>query len=140
MNKSIFSAAAVLIAPLAAAALALAGPSALAQDEKDWIDVRDAKELRALYSNKTFKGKDWMDRAWTGYYRADGKGIMITESGRFQRTWQVQGDDQVCVTMAMSNVCYRFQRHRTKPATYRALDLTNVKAAEFTVEDGVPKF
>ena len=126
---------------IAAGTLSLLGaPPAMSDDPKDWVDIKDPGTLRALYSNKTFKGKDWMDRPWVGHYRADGQGIVLFEGGRYPRTWQVMGNDQVCVKALTRPGCYRFQRHRTKPGVYRNINVANDNMVEFTVEAGVPQF
>jgi hypothetical protein len=125
---------------MAGVLLSLAAAPALAQSSADWVDIKSAKELQALFSNKTFKGKDWMDRPWVGHYRPDGQGIMLFEGGRYPRTWQVKGDDQVCVKALTGPACYRFQRHRTKPGVYRNINVANNNMVEFTVEAGVPQF
>jgi len=125
---------------VAAVLLTLVAFPSLSQGANDWVDIKDPNELRALYSNKTFKGKDWMDRPWVGHYRADGNGVMLSEGGRYPRTWQVTGNDQVCVKSLTGAACYRFQRHMTKPATYRSHNLANDQVVEFVVEDGVPQF
>lgn len=116
--------------------LAAAGP-ALATD---WEDVKDPAALRALYSNKTFKGKDYLDRPFVGHYRADGQGILITDGGRVPRTWAVNGNDQVCVQLPWDRPCYRFQRHKSKPGVYRSINVKNDIAIVITVEDGIPQF
>ena len=125
---------------LAGALIGLAAVPALAQNSKDWVDIKSAKELRALYSNKTFKGKDYLDRPWMGHYRADGQGIMISEAGRIPRSWEVKGDDQVCVKSSSSTPCFRFQRHKTKAGIYRVINVANDQITEVSVEDGIPKF
>lgn len=129
-----------IVAMAVVAIFSLAAFSALANDPKDWVDIKNPRELQALYSNKTFKGKDWMDRPWVGHYRGDGHGIMLFEGGRYPRTWQVTGSDQVCVKALTGAACYRFQRHKTKPAAYRSFNLGNDQVVEFVVEDGVPQF
>ena len=69
----------------------LSGPVA----SSDWMDIKNAKDLRALFSNKTF-------RSTVGgvpvveHYRSDGKGILIAAESRVPRTWEVKGKDQ-CV-------------------------------------------
>lgn len=108
--------------------------------DKDWVDIKDSGELRALYSNKTFKGKDWMDRPWIGHFRADGHGMMLTQGMRIPRTWEVKGDDQVCVATSMGTNCLRFQRHRTRAGVHRSIHVTSEMKTEFVVEEGVPKF
>lgn len=110
---------------------------AIAQGWKDWVDIKNAQELRALYSNKTFRGNGWV-----GHYRADGKGILIAQGGKpVPRTWEVKGNDQVCVTPeGGATSCFRFQRNSKNRSQVL---LTNVKdgmSLSFTLEDGIPKF
>lgn len=123
---------------IAGAALCLAAAHPLQAAE--WVDIKDPAALRALYSDKTFKGKDWKDRPWVGHYRADGQGVMISEVGRVPRTWAVTGNDRVCIKLPWDSPCYRIQRHTSKPATYRSINVANDMATEFVVEDGIPKF
>lgn len=123
---------------IASAVFCVAGTPAVAAE---WEDIKDPAALRALYSNKTFKGKDWMDRPWTGHYRADGRGVLVTHDGsRMPRTWSVEGQNRVCVESQFPRVCFRFQRHAAKAGVYRSINAANDMATEFTVEDGVPKF
>ena len=44
---------------------------------QDWVDIKNPKELRALHSNKTFKGT-WSGVPYAAHNRADGKGIFIS--------------------------------------------------------------
>ena len=123
----------------AGAALCLA--AALPLQAADWVDVKDPKALRALYSNKTFKGKDYLDRPWVGHYRADGQGLLVTHDGsRIPRTWAVEGKDQVCVESQFPRVCFRFQRDKSQAGVYRSINVANDMATVFVVEDGVPQF
>jgi hypothetical protein len=120
----------------AALSLALAGPVCAA----DWVDIKDPKALRALYSNKTFKGKDFLDRPFVGHYRADGKGLLFADGARMPRTWSVEGNDKVCIDSYLPRACFRAQRHASRPNVYRLINLQNDIATEITVEDGVPNF
>jgi hypothetical protein len=120
----------------AALALAAAAPAAAA----DWQDIKDPAALRALYSNKTFKGKDYLDRPFIGHYRTDGKGVMFFQGAKIPRTWAVEGADRVCIESQFPRACYRFQRHASKARTYRSINVANDMATEFEVEDGVPQF
>jgi hypothetical protein len=66
------------IASFLAATIAVgAAVAAGAQSSKEWVDIKDPKELKALYSNKTFRGKAGDGSPFVGHYRADGKGILI---------------------------------------------------------------
>ena len=124
---------------LVAGAAACLATVALAQ-ASDWEDIRDPAELRALYSNKTFKGKDWMDRPFVGHYRADGKGVLLFDGTKYPRTWSVEGKDRVCVESQMPRACYRFERHKAKTGIYRSINVANDMATVISVEDGIPEF
>jgi hypothetical protein len=123
-----------------AAALLLCVPLAAAEDALDWVDIEDPAELHALHANKTFRGKDDRDRPWVVHYRADGRGVMLFDGGRYRRSWEINGKDHVCVNTQFDRRCFRFQRHASKPATYRQINVGNDEATEFTVEDGTPGF
>jgi hypothetical protein len=115
--------------------------TALTAAAADWEDIKSPAELRALYSDKTFKGKDWMDRPWVGHYRADGRGVLVTHDGsRIPRTWAVEGADRVCVESQFPRVCFRFQRDKSQAGVYRSINVANDMATVIVVEDGVPKF
>jgi hypothetical protein len=111
---------------------------AFAQSMGDWVDIKDPNELRALYSNKTFRGKE----GWVGYYRADGTGILMLRAGKPQpRTWEVKGNDSVCATAGSAPAaCYRYQRNTKKLNEFAAISMLSDVRLEFTVEDGVPQF
>lgn len=119
--------------------LLLSAPAA-AQSSKDWVDIKNAKELRALYSNKTFKGKGPDGTPFVGHYRSDGKGILITGGQRIPRTWEVKGNDQVCVTDARATNCFRAQRHKKNRNDIVLQHVTAGWISQFTVEDGIPQF
>lgn len=125
-------------AKLMAAALALACAGTTFAGE--WVDIKDAKALRALYSNKTFKGKDFLDRPFVGHYRADGNGVLFADGAKMPRTWFIEGNDKVCIDSYLPRDCYRAQRHASKPGVYRLINLRNDIATEITVTDGVPNF
>jgi hypothetical protein len=113
---------------------------ASAQSSRDWVDVKDADELRALYSNKTHRS-----RAFVGHYRADGEGILLSAGSdiRHPRTWQLRGSDQVCVgPKGDTPTCFRYQRSTKNAAEVLATGEKNGQRVMlwFTVEDGIPKF
>jgi len=122
---------------ISGASLVSGQPPKPSSASKDWIPIKDPNELRALFSNKTFKGV-----GWTAYYRSDGTGILVVDGGKpVARRWEVKGD-QVCITGDATGVtgCRSLDRHRknaneitmTNPLTK---DIYTVK-----VEDGIPNF
>jgi hypothetical protein len=110
-----------------------------AQSLSDWIDIDDPNELRALYSNKTFRGRNWDGTPFIGHYRADGRGVLIMGNQRIARTWHVNANE-VCATDARTTSCYRYQRHRSNRNEIVARAVKDGRVVQFVVEDGVPNF
>jgi hypothetical protein len=130
----------------------LSSPAASQQ----WVDIKNPKELRALHSNKTFK-MTFMGVSVVEHYRADRKGMLISAELRMPCTWEVKGNDQVCVSDERGTNCWQFQRSKKNPHEYVK---RNVKASlissspkvssgagdidaymvVFKVEDGIPQF
>ena len=126
------------LAVLASTFLFTSAASTWAQDAlHGWYIVKDPKELRDLYSNKTFRGTGWV-----GHYRADGRGILIV--GKLKpvpRTWEVKADGRVCVAPADGSMtCSQLQRNRANPNELMATNLTTGRSVMFKLEDGVPDF
>ena len=117
--------------------LGLVASPAIAQGSKDWVEVKGEKDLRALYANKTHRGKDWV-----GHFRDDGKAILVFSGAQtpIPHTWAVKGDDQVCTTSNVGTSCYRYQRNGRKPRDVMATFVAQPVTFFFTVEDGIPKF
>jgi hypothetical protein len=118
---------------------AFASPTA-AQSKGQWIEIKNADELRALYSNKTFRGKALDGSPFVGYYKADGTGVLVWNNQRIPRTWEVKGSDQVCVTDARATNCYTYTRHARNHKEIVGRQVGSGWIAQFTVEDGVPNF
>ena len=112
---------------------------AVPQDSRGWIDIKDAGELRALYSNKTFRSSVG-GVAVVEHYRADGKGLIVAGELRRPRTWEIKGADQVCVTDADGTFCYRFQRNEKYPNEYVSRRTPGNYMVVIKVEVGVPQF
>jgi hypothetical protein len=96
--------------------------------------------LRALYSNKTRRGKGGDGSLFVAHYSADGRGILIQGDRRTPRTWAIKGKDQVCVTHDSGTDCFTFERHRKNRNQIIGRHITQPWSFQATVEDGVPKF
>ena len=114
----------------------LSGPVA----SQDWVDIKNPKDLRALFTNKTF-------RSTVGgvpvveHYRADGKGIFISGEKRTPHTWEVKGKDQVCISdEKIGTNCCRFQRSKKNRDEYVRRCQYDSYMGTFKVEDGIPEF
>ncbi|MBS3918186.1 MAG: hypothetical protein KG012_04805 [Deltaproteobacteria bacterium] len=113
----------------------LSGPVA----SQDWVDIKNPKELRALYSNKTFRST-YLGVPVVEHFRADGKGILISAELRTPCTWEVKGNDQVCVSDEKGTDCYKFQRNKKNREEYVRLRQGRPFMTILKVEDGVPEF
>ena len=123
------------------ALICLLSASAVAQSSKDWVDIKDPKELRAIYSDKTFRGKDGRGTPFVAHYRSDGKGIVVNKDQRIPRTWEVKGKDQVCITSPETTNCFRLERNKKNRNEIVARNVKNPSwILQFTVEDGIPQF
>ena len=114
-------------------------PQAAAQSSSEWADVKDPQELRALYADKTHRS-----RAFVGYYRADGTGLLQARGSenRIPRTWAVRGS-QVCTGPKDEEpTCFHLQRSTKVPNEVLAQGERRGQKVMlwFTVEDGIPKF
>ena len=131
------------IASVTGALICALSASAAAQSSKDWVDVKDPKELRAIYSDKTFRGKDGNGAPFVAHFRSDGKGIAVDKDQRIPRTWEVKGKDQVCITItdAKTTNCFRLQRNKKNRNEIVAQHVGGYPwILQFTVEDGIPQF
>jgi hypothetical protein len=127
---------------LAAALLAFSAPPTQAQGSKDWVEIKDPDELRALYSNKTFRFiHAEVNKPAAIYYRADGKGVMVLGDRRYPRTWEIKGANQVCINDDIRGQwCYRVQRNLKKTGEILLVPGIGGVGQFMTVEDGIPKF
>ena len=114
----------------------LSGPVA----SQNWVDIKDPKDLRALFSNKTFRSTVG-GVSVVEHYRADGKGILVSGEMRTPYTWEVKGKDQVCISDAKRGTdCCRFQRSKKNRDEYVRRCQYDSYMGTFIVEDGVPEF
>lgn len=105
---------------------------------QDWVDIKGSKELRALHSNKTFK-RTFMGVPVVEHYRADGKGILISADLRMPCTWEVKGNDQVCISDERGKFCWKYQRSKKNPEEYVRRNPEGYMQV-LKVEDGIPDF
>jgi hypothetical protein len=118
----------------------LSGPVA----SQDWVDIKNPKDLGALFSNKTFRSTAGGTPV-VEHYRADGKGILISGEMRTPQTWEVKGKDQVCVSPSVTGKgidCCRFQRNKKNRDEYvkRCQNQDVSYMVTFKVADGIPEF
>src|SRR5688572_7081929 len=126
------------VAYVAGALICVLSMPAVPQTSTDWIDIKDPKELRALFSNKTFRGT-YSGVPVVEHYRADGKGLLVSGQQRTPRTWEVKGNE-VCTNDTSGTFCRRFQRSKKNPDEYVSRREPGNQMAVIRVEDGIPQF
>lgn len=120
----------------------LAGGCATEDTSKDWVDIKDANELRAIYSDKTINGHIMWDyfRPYVLYSKADGTGTIHMEGRQIPMTWALKGSDQVCLKWGSASPCLTYQRHKARAGVYRSYNpVTRQYGNDMTVTDGLPK-
>jgi len=71
-----------------------------------------------------------------GEYFPDGTGVLSAWGADIPRTWEVKGDDQICVSARGETLCYFLERNSDNPDLYRARDVASGTEAEFKVTEG----
>jgi len=115
--------------------LLLAGLAA-STHANEWIPVTGAETLRefmsGLKAERTLAGGE-ISR---GEYFPDGTGVLSAWGADIPRTWEVKGDDQICVSARGETLCYFLERNSDNPDLYRARDVASGTEAEFKVTEG----
>jgi len=71
-----------------------------------------------------------------GEYKADGSGTLTAWGADIPRTWEVKGDDQICITERRTTNCYQIEKSSAAPNLYRARNVASGEVDEFEVVDG----
>jgi hypothetical protein len=106
---------------------------------QQWVDIKNPEELRALHSNKTFRWQQ-KEAPIVEHYRADGKALFVYGERRSLFTWEMKGNDQVCVTSERGTDCWQYQHSKKNPDEYVKRNPSSAHMVIFKVEDGIPQF
>lgn len=112
------------------------------ESSKEWVAIKTPEELRAIYSNTTLRGtvfgnKGARSTPFMGHYRSDGTGVLIVGDRRLPRTWEIKGNDQVCVTDAEATNCYRYQRDKDNRNEFFGQHVTADMRVRFAIDSGI---
>lgn len=101
-----------------------------AQD-KQWHPVTGAETLRNFISDLTVERELPNGEISRGEYRADGTGTLYTWGTALPRTWEIRGDDQICITERADTMCFTFEQNTGDAGVYRARDTATGVLTEF---------
>jgi hypothetical protein len=101
---------------------------------QDWQPIAGPDELRALFSDTVMTAtlKDGITA--TAIYNADGTGELRAWGDTFPRSWQVQGDDQVCIDIDQEMRCFTIEKDAEASNQYRGRTVDTGETVIFTVD------
>jgi len=101
-----------------------------------WTEVTGSDALRELVSGATATIEIDEDKLAVGKYFEDGTAKIEAWGETFDRTWQVQGEDQVCYSSLTETSCFSFERSQEQPNRYRVINVETRQFTYFELEGG----
>ncbi len=108
--------------------------SATAQDSK-WTPVIGTETLNTFMSGRTMDRDLIGGGVATAEYFADGTGLLKAGGAEFKRTWEIKGEDQICIHALQETGCYEIESNSAEAGLYRARNVATRQSIDFRVED-----
>lgn len=108
--------------------------TALAQSA-EWQPVTGKQNLRNFMSGLKAERTLPNGEISRGEYNPDGTGMLYSWGAAISRTWEVKGNDQICVTAERTTNCYQIESNAADPTLYRARDMATGGIAELRIMD-----
>ena len=102
----------------------------------EWIPVTGAEALNKYMSGMKAERTLAGGEIGRGEYFPDGTGTLYSWGAKIPRTWEVKGDDQVCITEKRITNCYQIENNSSNPNLYRARNVASGEVGEFKVVNG----
>ncbi len=110
-------------------------PALTGAQANEWIPVKGAEPLKNFMSNMKAERTLAGGEISRGEYHSDGTGTLYTWGTEIPRTWEVKGDDQICVTGRGETICYQLEHNSNNPNLFRFRDVATGKVGEFEVTE-----
>jgi hypothetical protein len=123
---------------LAGALLGLAAAPAFAQGSKEWVEIKDPTELRALFANTTFKGRNQAGDAFTAYNHVDGMRQLVISQMDFMQHWRINGGE-ACFQIrdrSTPETCLTYSKHSTRKGEYQSRRAKDGAISSFALTPG----
>ena len=101
---------------------------------QSWEAVDDPQALKALFSDTVIEATLENGVKTVARYNRDGTGELEAWGDTFHRTWEVRGNDQICIGISDDMTCYTIERNMDAPQQYRAKNLLTGEIFEMTVQ------
>jgi hypothetical protein len=98
----------------------------------EWQPVTGEENLRSFMSDTKMEWEEPGGENSRGEYRADGSGTLYSWGGAaIPRTWEVKGDDQICVGGRQETQCWKLEKNSADPTLYRSTEVKTGTVTEF---------
>ncbi|MDJ0835478.1 MAG: hypothetical protein QNK37_03115 [Acidobacteriota bacterium] len=91
-------------------------------------------DLRELFSDTVIEATLRGGVKAVATYKRDGTGVVKAWGGEFDRTWEVRGDNTVCIGIGAQETCYKLERNTATPNSYRSINQTTGEILELTIK------
>jgi len=119
------------IGSLAAALSLLVISFSAAEADQSWKAVTGAGKLSEFMSGLKAERALPKGRTSRGEFNADGTGVLHSWNASMPRTWEIVGEDQICVKERRVTLCYNLEQSATDPELYRVREVTTGEWTEF---------
>jgi hypothetical protein len=99
----------------------------------DWEPVEDPALLRELFSDTLLETTLKNGVKAEANYNADGTGELRAWGDSFARTWEIKGNDQVCIGTEREVKCFSMEQSTDQADTYRATNSASGEQAVIAV-------
>ena len=99
----------------------------------NWQPVTGADNLRTLVSGNDFKATLVDGVTATARYEPDGTGALSAWGKVWPRTWEISGDDRICIDYGERVDCVTIEQDLDEAGFYRATNLTTGEQQVFSV-------
>jgi hypothetical protein len=101
---------------------------------ENWQAIDDAKILKSLLSDTVLESTLNDGNKATAEYNSDGSGVVKAWGGTFQRSWEVKGNDELCVGMETETSCFTMEKDADAQDVYRAKNTTTGELTVITIK------
>ncbi len=88
-----------------------------------WITVTGADKLTMFMTDLKAERVLPNGEISRGEYRGDGTGTLYSWGTEIPRTWEVRGENQICVTAERKSLCYTLEQNRQDGSRYRVQEV-----------------
>ncbi len=103
-----------------------------------WEAVTEAEALRALVSGTVFEATLKGGAKAVARYNPDGTGVLTAWGETYDRSWEIKGADQICVTVGRKVDCFSVERNTEASDEYRVSNVVTGETLVVTVTAGAP--